>query len=679
MKRDLKCGNEISNRVRTAAAILGMSLKQFCQRMNIPMPPEETGFDSIELGFTGQYSYPSHAEVSPLGPSIGLHLPDFAGEQMSHSYEDFVLLEGPCPNNALIPRPVTTDQYSDTIPTSRSLFTIQTSLDNFSVPNTLVTRVPEPSAHLPSLQSSSGSNPQSGLTTPSASSWIITTPTSSKGVSPQHTFFETDQELGATSEKVDELTRPAANLGPCSKVWKIPPGQKTRGKQRHRKPTTRKRQRNKGEVHHDGPCRRGGFKTEQLRQQTAITRKHRSCIRCRMLQNRCESNADDPAGVCLNCKNVARPIMCKLPCLRWIITDSSLYREQPMPYQLFSRRWQNMDLVDITDWASNEVKTVVISQIFLDAPYEVEVREFIPVEGDMLEAVWKSGSVVKRQQIPHYALSDMKKTAIMLEQFIDANIATYISGVAYNMDVLFWKTYKFAFQYIGEAKTLQEQELLRNTFRLWVGCRKTSNPHHIYGNDKLGGDVVEDPDSLFYKVVPMPVIMIAQMECIMYTRVLRPLTKLVLRHLNDLVRKNKKRYWLTIYLTMFILLHSCSMLTRRDWETARQYDLREEFANPESIKLHHVGSEMLLAHFHYLNKGVLPFELSHDAKGRQEISKAADLEDYQVDFVWETSTLINDTQRVAMMREVRNRRDVGHDLYWVSQLYDHNWQPISSA
>lgn len=120
----------------------------------------------------------------------------------------------------------------------------------------------------------------------------------------------------------------------------------------------------------------------------------------------------------------------------------------------------------------------------------------------------------------------------------------------------------------------KERSLLENCFRLWVGCRKTSNPHHIYGDDKLGGEKVDDPSSPFYDCVPMPVIMIAQMECIMYTKVLRPLSKKVLEGLNDLVKDNKRTYWLTIYFTIFILLHSCSMITKRDEETAQQYGLQ---------------------------------------------------------------------------------------------------------
>jgi hypothetical protein len=115
---------------------------------------------------------------------------------------------------------------------------------------------------------------------------------------------------------------------------------------------------------------------------------------------------------------------------------------------------------------------------------------------------------------------------------------------------------------------------LTNTFRLWVTCRLISNPVHICSEEKLGGQAVYSPDSLHDGKVPMPLIMTAQFECINYTTFLRPWSKAVLKQLNELVLAKKREYWLTIYLAMFILLHSCAMLTRRDEETARQYDMK---------------------------------------------------------------------------------------------------------
>ena len=53
----------------------------------------------------------------------------------------------------------------------------------------------------------------------------------------------------------------------------------------------------------------------------------------------------------------------------------------------------------------------------------------------------------------------------------------------------------------------------------------------------------------------------------------------------------------------------------------------------------------MLAHFHFLNKGVLPFALPQTPEGKQELAKAANLTDEQVEFVWRTSNFLKDPER----------------------------------
>lgn len=102
----------------------------------------------------------------------------------------------------------------------------------------------------------------------------------------------------------------------------------------------------------------------------------------------------------------------------------------------------------------------------------------------------------------------------------------------------------------------------------------------------------------------------------------------------------------------------------------------------------------MLAHFHFLNKGVVPFSLPHNEIGRAELSKAADLDDEQVDLVWKTSDMIKDPWRCEQyenhiwndgdvadekiaekMKEVRERDMVGNEYFWVSFLFDKDWKP----
>ncbi|KAL2821114.1 hypothetical protein BJX63DRAFT_418148 [Aspergillus granulosus] len=504
-----------------------------------------------------------------------------------------------------------------------------------------------------------------------SSSWIMSTTGSESDSS-----AASDEEQGEMAPA--ELEEQTSNVATSLSNSQLLSAQRTRRKRKTTIEDSSKRKHRKS----GGTRRRGPFKDDRKRRNTALTRILKGCIRCRMMRIRCEPDKENLGGDCLTCQrshHSKAPSIRKLPCLRWIITDVSLYREQDMPCQLFSRRWQSMDLIDITEWASSEIKTITLSQICVDAPYDVQVREFVPMEGDMLESTWKSGSFVKRHRMPMYALVSMESAATTLKWLTQKYVGNYIVQTIGNLDLLIWTTYFFAFQYQTKAKTLREKALIVDCLKFWVGCRKISNPERICSFETLGGTPVDDPNSPFHGVVPMPSIMIPQMECIMYTRVLRPLSNKVLSTLKDLITENKREHWLTIYLTLFILLHSCAMLTRRDWETAREFGLQEEYANLVSIQGMQTGMRTMLAHFHYLNKGVLPFHMTYDEESLRNLGAMADLNSEELNFVKQTSVFVNDRARRARMAEIRSTVNFGDDLYWISQLYDSDWTPGSIA
>ena len=110
-----------------------------------------------------------------------------------------------------------------------------------------------------------------------------------------------------------------------------------------------------------------------------------------------------------------------------------------------------MDLIDITEWASSEVKTITLSQIHVNAPYNVQVRKFIPAEGDMLESTWVSGSCIRRHRMPQYALASMESAAEVLKWLTSKYVGQYILGTVGNLDRLIWDTYFFAFRYQAKA------------------------------------------------------------------------------------------------------------------------------------------------------------------------------------------------------------------------------------
>lgn len=96
-----------------------------------------------------------------------------------------------------------------------------------------------------------------------------------------------------------------------------------------------------------------------------------------------------------------------------------------------------------------------------------------------------------------------------------------------------------------------------------------SMPENICGGDTVA-EKVDDPGSPYYGSCPPCPVIYAQEETVMLTKIQRPLQKQVLAGLDALMKARKKESWLTIYLVLFILLHSFSLTARRDAEFAAQ-------------------------------------------------------------------------------------------------------------
>jgi len=71
----------------------------------------------------------------------------------------------------------------------------------------------------------------------------------------------------------------------------------------------------------------------------------------------------------------------------------------------------------------------------------------------------------------------------------------------------------------------------------------------------------------------LPPVMSAQIEVIVTAMILLPMKKAVLQGLQELIQANRAESWFTIYLCMFILLHSCALLTDADNKKARKQGL----------------------------------------------------------------------------------------------------------
>jgi len=108
-----------------------------------------------------------------------------------------------------------------------------------------------------------------------------------------------------------------------------------------------------------------------------------------------------------------------------------------------------------------------------------------------------------------------------------------------------------------------------------VAVRRTATIEHIVSQDKL--DMVPEEVDKSYPLlgkVPLPPVMIQQLDIILTLGVLRPLQKQVLEDLQRLILSNNPRTWMTMYLITFMSLQSCSSLISENYRNARRQGYR---------------------------------------------------------------------------------------------------------
>jgi len=252
-----------------------------------------------------------------------------------------------------------------------------------------------------------------------------------------------------------------------------------------------------------------------------------------------------------------------------------------------------MRIVEIQDWATSEVKTVELTQDVGNAVYKIHVRQFVPVEGDSLERKWKTNGDQLSYKCSPYAIFNMEETGRKLTEFVEDQMKTSIEYFIGESDELLRCTYAMAFEHSEKAEAStsrnhlskklikvneqrdEERRLMRSVLKLWVAIRMESRSERICGEETLGMlPQTFDPAAKSFNQVLLPPVMSAQLELIMTAMVLQPLKKTVLVQLQELIIKNKTRSWFTIYLCLFVLLHSCALLTSFENMRAKRHGLQ---------------------------------------------------------------------------------------------------------
>ncbi|GAB0141574.1 hypothetical protein EsHS_00002161 [Epichloe bromicola] len=422
--------------------------------------------------------------------------------------------------------------------------------------------------------------------------------------------------------------------------------------------------------------KRGPFRDPTLREQTARTRKIGSCIRCRMQRIRCEHNPNEPGGACLTCKKVSNTKAGRFPCLRYKITDIQLFKPGQVPGYEWTRRWTNNISDPIQKWASPDVKFIRISTGYSEKCIELQVREFVPQDGDKLERTWVHQGTRKSVPVPPYALMDLEDGKSAYLKHISDAMGDTLQHVAGRSSGLLRKTYVQAFRMYRDTTIPEDwKQLFDWTFRLWTAIRLSTTSDFIVGEEKLGMPYnILDTTNPNHGKIPVPPVLGAQLDVVMIHHIQTRLRRELLDKLQKMVLKNKQSTWFVTYLVTFMLLHNAALITAHDAAYARKHGIRRRFAREDKVREYHLGANILLAHFHYCNKGWYPF--SDECKD-QDLRTLADLSDDKVQFVRETREFAKEHERE--WGQLRERGAWEEDYFFVSQLFQENWHPRSEV
>lgn len=124
-----------------------------------------------------------------------------------------------------------------------------------------------------------------------------------------------------------------------------------------------------------------------------------------------------------------------------------------------------MDLVDIHEWASGEIFTIQVSPVHVVAPYTLKVRQFVPKEGDMLEAIWHVGGEKNTFPVPPYGIASMKSAAdaIGIAVVDDSSFFLHDVPLSKNLSVFdrffLQRTFNYASKYSAQVQVSQRHNI----------------------------------------------------------------------------------------------------------------------------------------------------------------------------------------------------------------------------
>lgn len=287
----------------------------------------------------------------------------------------------------------------------------------------------------------------------------------------------------------------------------------------------------------------------------------------------------------MTCTNVANTKAGRFPCLRYKITDIKLYKPGQVPGFEWTRRWTNSITDPIQKWASSEVKVIRVSAGYSPRCIELQVRRFIPQDGDKLVRTWDYQGMRKSVAIPPYALIDLDAAKSTYSMHIQDIMTDTIQKSLDRPQGLLCKTYLRAVRLMRHPSTSMDSvKLLRLTLTLWVSIRLSTTSSFIVGDETLGmpGNILDETSPNAGKI-PMPPVLGAQLDLVLIHHIQTKLRREMLEILQKMVLKNKQGTWFVTYLVTFILLHNTALITAHDAGYAHKHGMKVSLGDRLSL------------------------------------------------------------------------------------------------
>ncbi|KAK0739985.1 hypothetical protein B0T18DRAFT_331684 [Schizothecium vesticola] len=301
---------------------------------------------------------------------------------------------------------------------------------------------------------------------------------------------------------------------------------------------------------------------------THLTRQVHACVRCRMQRNRCVPDPTNPRGPCLTCQQKTVR-MSRLPCLRYMVTDSTLFRTS-LDYMPFYRAHpmvgpQHGDFHLERRWTGSASKILCLGQLQVPLYFKVELRQFVPPANNDLDLKGRPMYAVP------WAVADADAVVLAINNYIDRGITQYLYEYLDDTNGLVWDIFQQAYR----ASVFPiPNRMLQKALRLWVACRFIESKWRCWADSGWEDSEIRaaTPKDPFWDWDSLPPYLDYQIASIVIHRVLGPLRKDVLRELQGTFNTHSPKDWYVTFLTSFILLQNYEL----QMSFQRQFALRRQ-------------------------------------------------------------------------------------------------------